>query len=746
MRAMWLGVVAALLAAGADKTQDTERMLKAAMNTELVDGNLKAAIEQYKKVAQSGVRTLAAQALSHMAECYQKLGDSESRRIYEQIVREYADQKDVAAAARAHLEPAGPSASSRRIWTVADAKGAPTKFDFYGQISPDGRYLPYTNWDEKGDLFVHDLVTGAERRLTNTGGDEPGGTGEFAEEAAFSRDSKQLAYTWDTKEGVELRLIGLQNPGVPQPRRLVVNRDLKWISPYSWSPDGKSIAVRIQRQDQSGQIGLVSVEDGSLRILKSIAWQLGSGIFFSNDGKYLAYDVPSGDPTGQQDIFIIAADGSRETPAVVHPSRDVAVGWSPDGKHLLFASDRSGSMALWALSIVDGKPQGQPEFLKGDLGNSGLSAANGFLGMTASGALYSEVFNPGADPSDIRFGPFDFATGRFLSTPTSAAHAFLGTNIHPIWSPDGKYLAYASMRKTHVAIAILSMETGQIRELLPSPNFTPSAGYFGSLAWAPDGRSFIAAARGDKHGNGVFRIDAQTGSVSLIVAAPGPRSAVLSSDGKSLYYRTQSDGDVSVMRHDLVSGETNELIRKKSMTLLWLSGDGRYVGIVAVDTPQAGPARMIVVPTDGGKPREVVSRPSLGSVNFSPDGRYIATGTVDAATQSRAIILIPVEGGEVKELMRVPDLRPLVVAAWSPDSRSVLLKESSASWDQSVLWRAPVDGSKPQRLEFNADHIGGGFLASPDWKHVAFLTPPSARKPTQIWVTENFLPALKAAK
>ena len=35
-----------------------------------------------------------------MAECYQKLGDKESQKLYERIARDFADQKDAAAEAR----------------------------------------------------------------------------------------------------------------------------------------------------------------------------------------------------------------------------------------------------------------------------------------------------------------------------------------------------------------------------------------------------------------------------------------------------------------------------------------------------------------------------------------------------------------------------------------------------------------------------------------------------------------------
>ena len=70
--------------------------LRAAMETETVKGDLKDAIEQYKKiVAGAGTnRALAARALTRMAECYQRLGDSQARQVYERLLRDYADQAE----------------------------------------------------------------------------------------------------------------------------------------------------------------------------------------------------------------------------------------------------------------------------------------------------------------------------------------------------------------------------------------------------------------------------------------------------------------------------------------------------------------------------------------------------------------------------------------------------------------------------------------------------------------------------
>ena len=68
-------------------------------------------------------------------------------------------------------------------------------------------------------MAVHELATGKHRRLTNQGYPEFGGS------PIFSPDSKQVAYYWWTKEGVnELRLIGLDGAG---PRIVYRNKEME---------------------------------------------------------------------------------------------------------------------------------------------------------------------------------------------------------------------------------------------------------------------------------------------------------------------------------------------------------------------------------------------------------------------------------------------------------------------------------------------------------------------------------------
>src|SRR5882762_8518246 len=87
-------MLAAALLATAQKTP--ESLLGAALHQEEVQGDLKSAIAGYQKVLVTpGLkRKTAAEALVRMGQCYEKLGDTESRKAYERVLREYGDQKE----------------------------------------------------------------------------------------------------------------------------------------------------------------------------------------------------------------------------------------------------------------------------------------------------------------------------------------------------------------------------------------------------------------------------------------------------------------------------------------------------------------------------------------------------------------------------------------------------------------------------------------------------------------------------
>jgi hypothetical protein len=292
------------VASGAQTQRSDEVALKAAQHKEEVEGDVRGALEQYKRLSSSQNRAVAAQALLRLAGIYRTQGDAQARAIYQQLVRDFGDQPEVAAQARAQLLSAAASTgmSQRVVWHPVD--GA----DLYGRVSPDGRYIPYTNWDANGNLFIYDRQAGENRQLTfakATNGDE------FAENVVFSPDARSAAYAWFVKDRFQVRLIRLDDKPGSTPRVLVDDADFEWIWPADWSRDGKLIALGILRQDRTSQIALLSTDTDSLRILKSVPWRGYMNMAFSPDSRHLAVDM-KGDHTNASDVFVLAIDGSRD--------------------------------------------------------------------------------------------------------------------------------------------------------------------------------------------------------------------------------------------------------------------------------------------------------------------------------------------------------------------------------------------------------------------------------------------------
>src|SRR5262250_2016647 len=166
-----VAILAGLLTASfavAQKDDQAEVLLQAAHQKQLVEGQLDEAIQLYKRIVQehSGNHAVAAKALLEMGQCYEKLGNTEARKAYEHVLRDYADQNEAAAQARARLAAISGKVASgssemvvRRVWAGPDVNGQ-------GSVSPDGRYLSYAD-PTTGNLALRDLLTGKMRYLTN---------------------------------------------------------------------------------------------------------------------------------------------------------------------------------------------------------------------------------------------------------------------------------------------------------------------------------------------------------------------------------------------------------------------------------------------------------------------------------------------------------------------------------------------------------------------------------------------------
>jgi len=702
-----VALASALLAANPSMQQNrsAEVLLGAALHQEEVEGNLEAAIETYKKILADyqDNRPLAARALLQMGQCYEKLGKDEARKAYERLVRDYPDQPEQAKLARSRLAAlAAPSPTTLSARRLENPQG--------DAVSPDGRYLSFGDW-RTGDLAVRDLQTGKDRRLTDEGtlGDEASTVTQMTEVSTWSPGSKQIAFSWGMLSGseyrYELRVVGLDGG---KPRVLSQFDNVKELGSFAWSPDGKHIVASVYPKNGLQHMVLISTTDGSTRALTDLEREIfPTTARFSPDSRSIAYDRLPDEASPERDIFLMSINSRQVTPLIQHPADDYLLGWSRDGKWLIFASDRTGALGLWVVRMSGAQTQGEPQLIKPGIGRI-LP-----IGLTHQSALYYGVVRA---TEDVYIADLDPKTGKVTRPPRKAIEHFVGGNFSPSYSPDWKYLAYVSRRGNSPypvnrgnALCIRSLDTGQ-EQIFYREIWKLGLRYIQTPQWSPDCR-FISFGGGEGMSiTGNYRINLETGAITRILPYDpddwrmgdkyGP-------DGPIFFERGNRKEDFSqIVVRDLESGEERELYRFPTLERgigIALSPDGSWLSFVNVGW--GGVRSLRIIPTSGGNAREIWSF------------------------------------GEVKKGT------PNVSHTWAPDGRHILFSAPDPSdlpsWD---LWRVPVEGGKPEEMGLQKRWGIKHLTIRPDGRQLTFAGRGGSSMKSELWVMENFLPSAGNSK
>lgn len=552
----------------------------------------------------------------------------------------------------------------RRVWSGND-------HNFYDAApSPDGRLMSEIDWST-GDLAVVDLETGERRRITHKGTWTD--NVDYAEFSVFSPDGRRLAYTWFREaSGYQLRVIDTDGTN----ERVLVphSEDLQYIAAEDWSPDGQQILVTVLRRDRSSQIATVSPESGAMRVLKTSDWRPPFVSAFSRDSRWIAFDFQPDEDRRQRDIFVMRADGSRESRVVAGPSEDVLLGWLPDGSGILFYSDRHQTRAIWKQAIRDGRADGEPQLVKADVWQLFP------LGFSTDAYYYGvDVELP-----QVHTATIDAAATRVVVAPTAVQDASSGLSRFGAWSADGRYFAY--LRLPHdrsewlVIRSVDGADTREIRLDLVDP---------AHLQWDPDGRSVLVGATDPKGRTGIHRVNLRTGESEILLLFSGQHGDMrryrLSPDGRYiLYWKPTIAGqrglhkEASVIRHDLATGEERPLHANGRPGPSFFSPDGeRYVKMDG--DPESGLYSLRIARTDGtGDARAFYETQgqllqNRGGFPFTPDGRYVLAAELRQAAgdpmagRTSVVRMIPVDGGAPIDLFEWPG--QLLDLRLSPDGR-----------------------------------------------------------------------------
>ncbi len=683
-------------------------LFQKALAKERAEGNLEEAIALYQKVIEeSKDESLSAKAQLRIGICYEKLGRIEAQKAYQKVIDNYPRQLDSVKTAKEKL--------SNLMRALAAAKEEIKGFSIHkiwespkfgrgnlGEVSPDGRYLSLS--DLGGRIAAYEFATHEIHYMTSKFFDEKKqGTSEIGNETfiegwlpVWSPDGKKIAFS--REKSSELCIFGSNNT---EPLVLYKAKSDEEIIPIDWSPKGNTILASLAKDYEAFQAVLISVPDGSVRILetyenppRSEPRRLG---IFSPDGKYIAGDFKPQENSRSRDIFILSADGSSEVPAVVHPDDDLALGWSPDGNKLVFASDRTGTWDIWAIDVIEGRPQGDPKIIKGDIG------AVWPLGFTKKGSFYY-LLQRGL--MDIYTAELD-TENKILSSPEKATQRFVGRNVFPEWSPDGKFLSYVTKRDagydqlaSKSPLCIRSMVTGAEHEIVPELR------YIWGTRWSPDGKSILAVGSEEEGKEGFYKIDVHTGEVtSILQFDSGDRLSEpeWSPDGNKIFYTHQQSQqkEARILAYDLETKEKKEIYR------------GEF------------------------NPSYIVGRNAFFShdLALSPDGKSLAFNK----GWSPVLMVVPADGGEAREVWRMKGKgEQISTIDWLPGGKELIYVSYQLPYRMiDETWRISVDGGEPKKLGLSMERMNW-LSVHPDGHQIVFS---SIQRIKDVWMMENFLPA-----
>jgi len=372
-----------------------------------------------------------------------------------------------------------------------------------------------------------------------------------------------------------------------------------------WSPDGSMIAyVHGAVVFSFGEEMLGNVETSSLRVL------------MTKTGR--AHEITTGNWLNTSPV------------------------WLPQGRTLLFVSNRGGSPDIYSIQLTPGgEPDGEARRLTSGLNAHGLS-------VSSDGRLLAySVFSPSNTIWSI-----DIPAKGVASVAQARQVTFANEMVEKLTvSPDGKWLAYDSDRNGPTDVWKVAIAGGAPQQITQGPNnkFVND--------WSPDGREIVYHSMRDGQRD-LFVVSADGTHTEVVTATPREEQhSGWSPDGNSLVFDAAPRGSL----------ETAEAY------------------IVTRARPGA----------PWGTPRQL-TRHGSSDPKWSPDGRLIA---FCAGGQLR--VIAPDGSGERVVVPSTPDRPEPAYPVWSKDSRSIYFKAYDRNRNSSI-WSVPVTGG-PARLLIRFD-------------------------------------------
>jgi len=194
---------------------------------------------------------------------------------------------------------------------------------------------------------------------------------------------------------------------------------------------------------------------------------------FSPDGTMVAF---TGQYAGNDDVYVMPAEGGEPKRLTFHPRPDIAVGWSPDSKSVLFNSATSTTIALPQLYSVpaSGGIQNLLELPSGS--QASFSPDGGHLAYNP-GVKWQNAWKRYRGGQTSKIWIADMADSKVKEIPRNNSN-----DSHPMWVGDKIY--FLSDRKGPTTLFCYDTKSGKVTECLSNDGFEMKSASVGDGAIA----------------------------------------------------------------------------------------------------------------------------------------------------------------------------------------------------------------------------------------------------------------------
>ncbi len=323
-----------------------------------------------------------------------------------------------------------------------------------------------------------------------------------------------------------------------------------------------------------------------------------------------------------------------------------SIAYAPEGRELLFTSDRSGQRKIW---LMDDDGSDARVLLDDEGAESGAvwSPSGDRIAFRRSADGRSDVWVVGRDGEGLR---------RVTNDSLRPGHLR--------WSPDGASIAFLAVRGEHQDLHVVDVESGEVRRLTEGAN--PWDEYRFDPAWSPDGdRIAFVSNQGDYWHQDLWMVDVTSGEERKVSTdVDVMTSPVWSPDGAHIAFN-------AVKKHEFWWGDQSDVylvdaeelsVRKLEMNQ-WVSDRNGSIGLVwGPDGSELffryeweGDANLWRVPVEGGVATKVTyEEGSFGDFTVSPDGEA-AVYARETPTRDDELTRVDLAGGS-----------PVVLTDWAP--------------------------------------------------------------------------------